>query len=220
MSRTLYSTEDNGRFFHIPDASRLPEGAFVLRSLRGKTLRVHENSVANFEVPEPRAKEIAAVEMEEIARRARQMMTGAGSFLRGLAAGMANPPAPPPEREGRRQTIADALGVTPEQLTSDPQAVIAGLKQVGEGLQQAFKDSMEQEPDERTRERQAAVVSKLEELFGTGSVPPPDELPAKLEELLGNKELEESVRTAAADLKDAADRLRASMRPPGDDDER
>ncbi|TNE92594.1 MAG: hypothetical protein EP330_01225 [Deltaproteobacteria bacterium] len=208
MSKTLYSTPDNTRFFHVPDQAKLPEGDVVLRSLRGRTLRVNENSVSTFEVSEERAKELAAVEMEAIARQARELMTGAGSFLRGLAAGMTQPPAPPADRPERRQTIADALGVTPEQLTSDPQAVLEGLKNIGAGLKKAMEDGLEQAPSARTRERQEAVVAKLQELLGEDGVPSADELPGKLRELLGTDELEAGLRKAAADLKAASQRLR------------
>lgn len=209
MAKTLYSTEDNKRFFHIPDQTKLKEGEAVLRSLRGKTLRVNLASVDIFEVTEERAKELAADEMEALARRAGQLMSGAGSFLRGLASGLPKP-QPPPGREQRRATVADALGVTEEQLSSDPDAVIEGVKRVGEGIQQLLEDAIKDGPatDEDAKKRMDAVIAYLREQMGEEAAVTAANLPEKLREFLANPELESGIRSAAEDLRAAARRLR------------
>ena len=212
--KTLYSNADNSRFFHIPGSVDLPEGEFTLRSLRGRTMRVHEASVGIFEVPEAVAKEIAGAEMEAIARMAGRFMSGAGSFLRGIASQLPNPQVPRPDIDKQRGIVADALGVTDEQLGNDPQAVIEGVKEIGRGIETLLRDAIAQgvTESEDIEARQQALVNFLKEHMGEDAAITAETLPQKLRDFLTDPQLESGLRKAAEDLKAASQRLRESRK--------
>ncbi|MCO4746156.1 MAG: hypothetical protein KC912_15270 [Proteobacteria bacterium] len=208
-TRTLYSDPSNKRFFHVPDSARIPAGDFVLRSLAGKKLEVAEASVEIFEIPEDKAKDLAGVEMKRMAAAAGRFASGAGTFLRGLAAQLPNPTPPPAGREQRRTTIADALGVTEEQLSNDPTAVIEGIKNVGKGLEQLLKDAVSTSAsDEDVEARQSALVEYMREQLGDDAAVSAETLPETLRNFLSNPELEERIRDAAAQLNQASEQLK------------
>ena len=216
--KTLFSNADNSRFFHIPNSANLPDGEFALRSLRGKTVRVQEASVGIFEVPESEAKEIAGAEMEAIARRAGRFMSGAGSFLRGIASALPSPQPPRPDPEKQQRIISDTLGVTPDQLRNDPEAVIEGVKEIGRGIETLLRDAVTSgvTDSEDIEARQKALVSFLTEHLGEEAGVTAETLPQKLRDFLTDPELESGVRKAAEDLKEASKRLR-ERREKGDD---
>lgn len=210
--KTLYSNADNSRFFHIPGSADLPEGEFTLRSLRGRTMRVHEASVGIFEVPEAVAKEIAGAEMEAIARMAGRFMSGAGSFLRGIASQLPKPQVSRPDIDKQRGIVADTLGVTDEQLSNDPQAVIEGVKEIGRGIETLLRDAIAQgvTESEDIEARQQALVNFLKEHMGEDAAVTAETLPQKLRDFLTDPQLESGLRKAAEDLKAASQRLRES----------
>lgn len=208
--RILYSDPTNKHFFHIPEDTELPAGDLILRSLSGKKLEVAAVSVQIFEVPEARAKELAAVEMKRLADVAARMMTGAGGFLRGIASALPTPQAPPPGREKRRTTIADALGVTEEQLSNDPEAVIAGIKQIGAGLGELLRDAVAKGvSEEESERRKQALLTFLREQLGEEAAVTAENLPETLRGYLSNPELEEKLKEAAAGLREASEQLKS-----------
>jgi hypothetical protein len=54
---TVWTDSIRSRYFLIPDNQKLPAGDFVLRTIRGRELKVDPSSLAEFEVSEDEAKE-------------------------------------------------------------------------------------------------------------------------------------------------------------------
>lgn len=201
----VYANESQDRFFQIPDDATLPAGPLVLRTLSGGRLEVDEAAATAFEIPEALAKALVKEEVAGFARKAAGALSSLGGILSAVGQG-ARPaprdPAAPP------QVLAESLGLSPEALRTDPDAVAAGFKHLLDGLRDTAIDALRDAPEARvaTRQRIDAFVSGM----GSGA-PAPEDLEKLLESVrtaLGDPALEARIRAASDKLDAATRRLR------------
>jgi len=205
-SRTLYASDDQKRFFHVPDGARLPAGPLVVRSLTGKKLLVEPVAVEIYEIPEAEARMIAAAMVSGFAEKV--------AAVAGVAVQALNAP-PPPADEGRdRQEarIAAALHVSREQLHNDPEAVKAGLAAVLDGLLHAVQDTAERPADARARASDIAEALR-QEGADPDVVHAVEAFPELLRERLASDDTLRKIEAAAERLREAAAELRRENDP-------
>jgi hypothetical protein len=212
--KTLYADPSQTRFYWIPDDAAIPPGELVLRSLTGKRLDVSAAAVQDYRITEEQAKELTREVVARASKTASALLAGLGGMLQEASKRAAEVGRPPPG--DREPKVADALGVTEDQLRNDPDAVVEGIKRAGQGLQQVLKEAIDtgREADAATRER----VRRLAEMAGANidaTQTTVDELLEKLREFLANPELEKRVNDATTRLKDLADELRTERRGVG-----
>jgi len=204
---SVFTTRTQDRFYHFPEGTEVAEGDLELRSLRGERRHVDSDAAAAFEVSEARAKELVKAEVADFTQRATGALSALGSVLR--AASNKSVPSPSPEQTPPKNVVADLLGITPEQLSGDPQAVREGMKAVVAGLGAALADAAGQTPDatERTEERVERVREALGQMpDGEGG----DAMVEGLKSLAGvlnDPETSARVRDAADKLSEATGRL-------------
>lgn len=216
--KTLYADPSQTRFYLIPNDAALPEGDLVLRSLTGTKLEVAAAAADPFLITEEQAKELTREVIAKATKTASSFLAGLGGMLqeasRRVDAGIRPEPGP------REPAVAEALGVTEEQLRDDPDAVMEGLKRVGQGLQQTLEDAVEtgKAADQATRER----IRKVADMLGANVDEAEDsveELLEKMREWLANPELEQKVRDATQRLRDLTDELRTQRGAAPETDE-
>lgn len=212
-SATLYANETQTRFYLIPDDADVASGGLILRSLTGRRKDVDPDAARSFEVPEDRAKELAREEIGKVTRQASQFLSGVGSFLQDAAKKTKEQQEARKKRPNRAANVADALGVTPEQLQNDPDAVIQGLKGIWEGLQVSLADALKGDPasQEATRQR-VEFIADLAGVDVGDANSTVDDLREKLHDVLSSPELEQRVRDATDKLNQVSSDLKASAR--------
>lgn len=212
VSYVIYADRKNGRFYRIPKGVSLPEGAVEVRDLMGNRLKVDETVIAVYEIDEQEAKELAREFMGKMTRRAGHFVTRTATMLREVSNGEI-PTVPTPDPKKQRETIADALGVTPEQLTTDPDALMRGLVDVISGVSEALRDGARERPKvpDTLQKQMEALVEGVRTEFGDDVGSRVEELPEKLASYLRNPELEQGVRKATARLRSLSAQLRAGV---------
>ena len=74
--RTLWSDPDRTRFFLIPDADELPEGAYELRTVVGRQRHVAEEAVGAYEVSRDEAREWLKSQFGDVLDEAKTKILG------------------------------------------------------------------------------------------------------------------------------------------------
>jgi hypothetical protein len=196
--RTMYASADAKRFFWVPNDEKLPDGPFVIRSLTGKRHSVDEAALKPFELEEERAKEITQQELARITQRAGNLLAGAASLMREAV----KKPATPPLSPKAETNIANALGITEEQLRKDPKALLDSLGTVAQGFAATLKEAISSDPAERDRakERMEILANLVRQETGAESTPI-EQMPEKIREYLANPETAAKVGEATEKLK-------------------
>jgi hypothetical protein len=210
---TLYATDPATRFFFIPDDAHILPGKLVLRSLAGKERQVDGVVAAVWEVTEEEAKEIAARHIRAFSANIGRALRGAKSVLeevgktqQRVADGVAEAAAGPAQAD----LIAEALGISPEQLREDPSAVKDGLQRAFSALLADMKAMVnaEQPGQEVLQGRLERLATVLREQGWGDAGDTLERLPEVLRAGLSDPELEAEVRAASARLREVADDLR------------
>ncbi len=205
MSHTLYSNPDHTVFYYIPDDVELPGGALVLQSLTGKRREVDPQAALAYEVPEERAQEITREIVAGFSR-------GIGRFLAGTLDMMRTAQREPDSSQKPRTTnVAEALGLSEEQLANDPDAVIQGIREAGKGLQQTLRQSWSADKvsEEVARERLEALAKLAREEVAPALADAVRNMPDALRDLMEDRDLEQDVRDATEKLESIGDKIRA-----------
>jgi hypothetical protein len=204
---TLYRSEDPQRFFLIPEETSLPKGKLAMRSLTGERREVDEIVAAAFEISEEEAKDHARGVVNDMARRTKAVLSGAGQVLREVAraqrAGDVLRKTPNPTEHN----VADALGITTDQLRGDPEAVKKGLMGVFDGLRVTLEKLAKEPGDEEGRK---AIFQALDAaVVANGGEPLPadvQEWPERLRSFLADGARLDELKAATEALRDAARR--------------
>jgi hypothetical protein len=192
MASTLYASEDQSRFFHVPDDARLPEGPMAVRSLTGRELRVEPVAIEVFEVSSDEAKAIIGEQMRVFLGKARSLATAALAALR-------TPPA-----------------AQPSDAAPAPELTVEGLKAMARDLAQAAKETVN-DPDV-AQARMAQVSGALRaEGVDEDVVTAVEKLPERLREALQSDELAAAVDELTARLRAATAEIDAELNKKPDD---
>jgi hypothetical protein len=208
--RTMYASPDRKRFFHIPDDARLPAGSFVVRSLKGAKLEVDESSLTPFELDEAAAKAIVKAEVARVAKSTQQFLAGAAAALRSAR------PMQPGDGEGASPTFAGILGMTPDQVRSNPQEAMEAFKQTLRSFAETVRDAAQPatNPEAVSAKDRVRAMSQFLEAQGSEFAGTVEQLPERLHKFLANPELEQQLRKVSQDLRSAAAELRGESPSP------
>ncbi|MFT6144247.1 MAG: hypothetical protein ACJAZO_001619 [Myxococcota bacterium] len=204
---TVYTNSTQDRFYQFPEGSAIADGELLLRNLRGDKRSVDEGAAAEFEVDEATAKALVKDEVRAFTKNAATAFSTLGEVLR--AASEKSVPRPSAEQTPPAEVLANALGVTPEQLRNDPAAVKLGFSSVLQGLAKAVQQATSDAPV--NRERTEARVRTVAHAFGAQT---PDtnvvrESMDKLSASLNDPTLSAKIRDVSARVEEAAAKLKA-----------
>ncbi len=202
---TLYASENPQRFFLIPEEANLPPGTLNLRNLMGEKRGVDELVASAFEIGEEEAKEHARVVMADVGRKAKAVLAGAGQVLREVARAQRVGDILRKPATSTEGNVADALGLTTEQLRTDPDAVMNGLKGIFDGLRVTL-EKLANEPGDEVG-RKAILKAVNDAVVANGGDPLPDDVnawPDRLRGFLDDPARIAELRAATEALKDRA----------------
>lgn len=205
MGRTLYATEDQTRFFAVPDEAALPEGDFEVRSLTGRALRVDPTVLDVYEVSEDEAKALAREQLEAFGRKLKGVLGVAANALKSAAR------PDPADVAAREKRVAESLKLSEEELR-DPAKVASAVKDVLGGVLQAAKDSVGDPEAAKARMKDVAEALR-QQGAGEEAAAKVEQLPELLRDALKSDEL-------LAALDNATEKLRAAARELSEETER
>ena len=209
---TLYANADQSVFYWVPNELEFVDGPYVLSSLKREKISVKEEAVAAFQIDEAQAKQLAKQAVKRFTMATSQFITRSATALRELHE---NRPVTTDDQKATAKDavdqVASVLGITPEQLRGDPEAVKEGFKGVIGGIQDALKDATAPK-EERSAEAQArldAMKRYATEDLGVDIGEKVEDWPEQIADALRNPELVEQAKRSAAHLKQLAAEIRA-----------
>ncbi len=204
---TVYTNSSQDQFYQFPEGAEIADGDLLLRSLRGDKRMVDATAAEAFEVDEATAKALVRDEVRSFSKNAATAFSTLGEVLR--AASQKSVPKPSADQTPPADVLARALGVTSDQLRSDPSAVKMGLSSVLQGLAQAVQEATSEAPVDK--ERTEARVRSVAEALGADA---PDtsvvrDSMQKLSASLNDPALSAKIRDASARIEEAAANLKS-----------
>ena len=206
---TLYADKAQRKFYWVPNDSELPEGDYRLADLRRQFRHTTEEGVAEYQIDEAQAKELAREMMSTVAKQASSFVAKTAAAVRELQQMQSVPVTP---EAGPADRLAASIGLTQEELRTDPEKVKTGITDllmgVAEAVKAAAKDEAERSPELTAgiARMKLAAMEEFGEEIGDGV----GDWPEKLAEALKNPQLEQGARDAAERLKKMAAEVRAS----------
>ena len=215
IDHTLYADSTQRKFYWVPKDAKLPKGDFQLMDLRRRTKMTSAAAAEAYRISETQAKEIARETMTTVSEQATNFVSKTAKAVHELQQGGFVPSSQ--STNGAADRLAASIGLTQEQLRTDPAAVKAGITSLFTGLSAAVAGAAQQEIDRSPQVKTALEAMKMaaEEEFGPQLGEKVAEWPEKVVEALRNPELEKGVREATEKLKEMAADLRGDK--PSDD---
>lgn len=209
---TLYANKDRTVFYWVPNDLEFVEGPYELSTLTREKISVQEEAVVAFEIDEAQAKQLARQAVKRFTMATSQFIARSATALRELHE---NKPVTTDDQRAAAEDalgqVASTLGITPEQVRGDPEAVKEGFKGVIGGIQDALKDAVtpEGERSEASKERLEAMKRYATEELGADIGEKVEEWPEQIADALRNPELVEQAKQSADYLKQLAAEIRA-----------
>lgn len=203
MGRTLYATDDQTRFFLVPDDATLPAGDLVVRSLTGRKRSVDPTVLDVYEVPEEEAKRLVAEQVREMGAKVRGVLGAVGKAL------MEAPRLDPADVAAREQRVADNLKLGRDEL-SDPDKLAGAVSALVKGVLSTAAAAVN-DPAVAEARMKDVVEALRKEGAGEDAAASVEALPQRLRELLASEETLKALDEATEKLKAAAAELDAEM---------
>lgn len=183
VPRTLWRDEARGRFYLVPDETRLPEGSVLLRSGASRRMSADDGSLAPYEVTRETAREfldarldgfvggvkrsvedtLAKLGIPAAPTTSAQPPGGSGAPADGAASAEASTgetAAPPAQPGPGVRLFAELVGEPPERV-SDPEVFLRSLRKLGDDAAELARQAAQGE------EGKAAARARLHALADT-----------------------------------------------------
>ncbi len=210
--RSLWIDSTRSRYFIIPDNQEIPFGDFLLCTLKGNEKNVDATALTPFEITESEAKAYLQAEMNQALEEAKNAFSNFMAFS--TQKSQAAPSNPSPSSEDTQSTqnlVSTLLGVTPEELQNNPEAVQTAFLNVYTEFKELLGASTSKNPAEVEAAR--SRLQSLRETLSTQGInisEEIEELPKKLQEVLSSSNIEGYLKEIVAKLRDLADQINQS----------
>lgn len=214
---TLWTNLSRSRYFLIPDDQELGTGDFILCSLNGDEKNVDSTAIASFEITESEAKAYLQAEMNQALEEAKNSFSNFMAFS--TQTSQAAPSNPTPsfnQTQSIQNLISKLIGVTPEELQTNPEAVQTAFLNVYTEFKELLGASTSKNPAEVEAAR--SRLHSLRETLSTQGInisEEIEELPNKLQEVLSSSNTEGYLKEIVAKLRDLADQINQSPEAVG-----
>ena len=208
IDHTLYADSTQRKFYWVPNDAKLPEGDFQIMDLRRRTKMTSASAAEAYRISEKQAKEIAREAMASVSQQATNFVSKTAKAVHDLQQSGFVPSAQSTNNAADR--LAASIGLTQEQLRTDPEAVKAGITSMLSGLSATIAGAAKEEAERSPQIKVALEAMKVaaQEEFGSQLGNKAGEWPERVVEALRNPELEKGVRDATEKLKEMAAELR------------
>ncbi len=209
---SLWLDSTRSRYFLIPDNQELVTGNFILCRLNGEEKNVDFPALASFEITESEAKAYLQAEMNQALEEAKNSFSNLMAFSTHTSqAAPSNPSPSSDDTQSTQNLVSTLLGVTPEELQNNPEAVQTAFLNVYTEFKELLGASTSKNPAEVEAAR--SRLHSLRETLSTQGIIISDEieeLPKKLQEVLSSSNIEGYLKEIVAKLRDLADQINQS----------
>ena len=206
----LWISISRSRYFLIPDNQELPDGDFTVHSLVGEAKKVNPHMLAPFEISKEQAEPHIQAELDKTWQQVKNAFSTLTDFA-AAAQGKAASKAQSPNSMG--SSIASLLGISPEELESNPNAVKQSLNTIASSFRDIFKGAISEDPAhlEAARNRMSALRQHLKKQ-GVEVEADLELLPEKLRQQYLGAEAENNLQESATKLKEATEEVSQSFK--------
>ena len=209
---SLWLDSIRSHYFLIPDNQAIASGDFILYSLKGDEKNVDSTALASFEITESEAKAYLQTEMNQALEEAKNSFSNLMAFSTQTSqAAPSNPDPSFDKTQSNQNLISKLIGVTPEELQNNPEAVQTAFLNVYTEFKELLGASTSKNPAEVEAAR--SRLHSLRETLSTQGInisEEIEELPKKLQEVLSSSNIEGYLKEIVAKLRDLADQINQS----------
>ncbi|MBE9127619.1 MULTISPECIES: hypothetical protein [unclassified Coleofasciculus] len=209
---SLWLDSTRSRYFLIPDDQDLVTGDFILCNLSGDEKNVDSASIASFEITESEAKAYLQAEMNQALEEAKNAFSNFVAFsTQKSQAAPSNPTPSSDDTQSTHNLISTLLGVTPEELQNNPEAIQTAFLNLYTELKEFVSASTSKNPTEVEAAR--ARLHSLRKTLSTQGInlsEDIEEFPDKLQEVLSSSNIEGYLKEIVSKLRDLADKINQS----------
>ena len=209
---SLWLDSTRSHYFLIPDDQELVSGDFILCSLNGDEKKVDSTELTPFEITDSEAKAYLQAEMNQALEEAKNTFSNFMAFSTQTSqAAPSNPTASSDQTQSTQNLISKLIGVTPEELQSNPEAVQTAFLNVYTEFKELLGASTSKNPAEVEAAR--SRLHSLRETLSTQGMnisEEIEELPKNLQEVLSSSDIEGYLKEIVAKLRDLADQINQS----------
>ena len=206
---SLWINSTRTRYFLIPNNQNLPPGNFTIQTLTGITKQVDVKALTPLEITVEQAKPYFQTELEQSIQQVKNAFSAFAGFA-AAAKGQTTSNTKPPQPSSN--PIATLLGMSPEELRDNPQAIKAGWNNLVDGFKDVLRGATSEDTTHleiaRTRMRQLREHLQTQGVEVNNSI---EELPNKLRENYLVSEKEPNLQESAAKLKEATEKVEKSF---------
>lgn len=206
---SLWTNSNRSRYFLIPNNQNLPPGNFTIQTLTGITKQVDVTALTPLEITAEQAKPYFQAELEQSIQQVKNAFSTFADFA-AAAKGQTTSNTKPPQPSSN--PIATLLGISPEELRDNPQAIKAGWNKLVDGFKDLLRGATSEDETHlevaRTRMRQLREHLQAQGVEVNNSI---EELPNKLRENYLSSDTEPNLVESAAKLEETTNKLKLSF---------
>ncbi|MEQ8972640.1 MAG: methylated-DNA--[protein]-cysteine S-methyltransferase [Coleofasciculus sp. C1-SOL-03] len=206
---SLWTNSTSRRYFLIPNNQLLSPGNFTIRNLTNESKEVELKAITNWEITTEQAQPYIEVKLT----KAWQKTKNALSTLTNLAtAAQGKMPSVNNSSETQTNPIASFLGVSPQELSNNPNAIQERWQNIFAGFQDMLQAATSEDPAhlETARSRMESLREHLQ-AQGVEVDEAITELPHKLREKYHSSETDPNLQESSTKLKEATEQVEQSF---------
>ncbi len=209
---SLWTNSNRSRYFLIPDDQELPDGDFILCTLKGHEKKVDYIALNSFEITDSEAKAYLQAEMNQAMEEAKNAFASFMSFsAEATQEAPSNPTSSFDQTSSYQNIIFALLGVTLEELQNNPESAQTAFIKVYTELKELLGESTSQSPAQvdTARERVRSLREMLQ-AQGINVSEGLEELPDKIREVFSSRNIEQYVQEIVVKLRDFTNEINQS----------
>ncbi|MEQ8539980.1 MAG: methylated-DNA--[protein]-cysteine S-methyltransferase [Coleofasciculus sp. D1-CHI-01] len=206
---SLWTNSTRRRYFLIPNQQQLPIGNFTIRNLRNESKEVELQAINNWEISTEQAQPYIEAELNRAWQETKNAFSTFSNFA---TAAKGQTPSVNDFSQTPANPIASLLGISPQELSDNPNAIQERWQNVVTGFQDVVQAATSEDDTELETAR-SHLESLREYLQGQGVETDEaiTELPNKLREKYHSPETDPNLRESATKFKEATEQVEQSF---------
>jgi O-6-methylguanine DNA methyltransferase len=206
---SLWTNTTHRRYFLIPNQQQLPTGNFTIRNLRNESQEVELKAITNWEINTAQAQLYIEVELTKAWQQTKKAFS---TFTNFATAAKGQTPSVNDSSQTPANPIASLLGISPQELSDNPNAIQERWQNVFAGFQDIVQAATSEDDTElETARSHLESLRKYLQGQGVETDEAITELPNKLREKYHSPETDPNLRESATKFKEATEQVEQSF---------